>query len=108
MEVRLACREISGCPFRPHFFPDDALVSALIYPETATWKSDIIHEVFLPFDAEAILSIPLSPSLPADRLIWTYTPSSRFTVSSAYHVARQAQCDIHQGESSTLQPVVSF
>ena len=42
----------------PHFFPDDALVSAFSYPETATWKSDIIHEVFLPFDVEAILSIP--------------------------------------------------
>ena len=91
----------------PHFFPDDALVSALIYPETATWKSDIIHEVFLPFDVEAILSIPLSPSLPADKLIWTYT-SSGGSLSSAYRVAHQAQCDTHQGESSTSQPMVSF
>ena len=78
----------------PHFFPDDALVSALIYPETATWKSDIIHEVFLPFDVEAILSIPLSPSLPADKLIWTYT-SSGGLLSSAYRVAHQARCDTH-------------
>ena len=92
----------------PHFFPDDALVSALIYPETTTWKSDIIYEVFLPFDVEAIFSIPLSSSLPADRLIWTYTPLGRFTMSSAYRVARQAQCDTHQGESSTSQLVVSF
>ena len=53
----------------PHFFLDDALVFALIYSKIATWKSDIIHEMFLPFDAEAILSIPLSTSLPADRLI---------------------------------------
>ena len=92
----------------PHFFPDNALVSALIYQETATWKSDIIHEVFLPFDAKAILSIPLSPSLPTDRLIWTYTPSGQFTVSSAYRVACQARRDIHQGESSTSQPAVFF
>ena len=91
-----------------HFFPNDALVFALIYPEIATWKSDIIHEVFLPYNVEAILSIPLSSSLPTDRLIWAYTPSGWFTVSSAYYVARQARCDTHQGESSTSQPMVSF
>ncbi|XP_075656739.1 uncharacterized protein LOC142626904 [Castanea sativa] len=90
----------------PHFFPDDAMVSALINPKTATWKSDIIHEVFLPIDAKTILSIPLSPSLPAD--IWASTPTGRFSVSSAYRVARQVRTDTHQGESSSPQLMVSF
>ena len=70
----------------PHFFPDDAMVSTLINLETTTWKSNIIHEVFLPFDAEAILSIPLSPSLLADRLIWASIPMGHFSMSSAYQV----------------------
>ena len=92
----------------PHFFPDDAMVFALINLETATWKSNIIHEVFIPFDAEAILSIPFSLSLPANRLIWASTPTGRFSVSSAYGVTRQAKIDNHQGESSSSQHMVSF
>lgn len=75
-------------PTFPHFFPDDAKVFALINPKTASWKSDIIHEVFLPFDAEAMLSIPLSPTLPEDRLIWAVTLTGRFSVSSAYRITR--------------------
>ena len=77
----------------PYFFLDDAMVSALINLKTATWKSNIIHEVFLPFDVEAILSIPLSPTLPADRLIWASTLTGRFSTSSAYWVTRQAMVD---------------
>ncbi|KAF3955196.1 hypothetical protein CMV_019559, partial [Castanea mollissima] len=73
-------------------------VSALINLVTATWKYDIIHEVFLPFDAEAILSIPLSPSLSEDRLIWAFTPTGRFSVRSAYRVTRMAMADTHQGK----------
>ena len=53
----------------PHFFPNNAMVFALIIPEIASWKSDLVHEIFLTFDAEAILSIPLSPSQLADKLI---------------------------------------
>ena len=60
----------------PHFFLDYAMVSALINLETATWKSNIIHEFFLPFDAEAILSIPLSSSLPTDRDLDFYSNGS--------------------------------
>ena len=85
----------------PHLFPVDAKVSALINPETATWKSDIIHEVFLPCDAEAILSIPLSPSMPKDRLIWAPTPTGRFSVSSTYRVTRTALADTYKGECSS-------
>ena len=77
----------------PHFFLDGTVVSTLINPETATWKFDIIHEVFLPFDVEAILSIPLSPTLPVDRLIWASTLTGRFFTSSAYWVTRQAMVD---------------
>ena len=59
----------------PRLFPENAPVSVLINPVEATWKSDLIHELFLTFDAEAILSIPLSASLPVDKLIWAPTSS---------------------------------
>nr|XP_023884938.1 uncharacterized protein LOC111997115 [Quercus suber] len=92
----------------PHFFPVDAKVSALINLGTATWKCDIIHEVFLPSDTNAILSIPLSPTMPEDKLIWAYTPSGQFSVSSAYRVYRTAMADPCQGQGSSSQLMSSF
>nr|POE98573.1 hypothetical protein CFP56_77521 [Quercus suber] len=77
------------------------MVSALIILETASWKSNLIHEIFLPFDAEAILSIPLSPSLLANKLIWAPTPTGQFSVNSAYKVTRQSMLDLQHGECST-------
>lgn len=62
----------------PHFSPNNAMISALINLEIASWKSDLIHEIFLPFDSEAILSIPLSPSPLADKLIWASTLTGQF------------------------------
>ena len=82
----------------PHFFPIDAKVSTLINLEIATQKSNIIHEVFLPFVAKAILSIPLNPTLLEDRLIWASTPTGQFSVSSAYWVTRTTMADTQQGE----------
>ena len=58
------------------------------------WKSDLVHEIFLPFDAEAILSIPLSPSLLANKLIWAPTPTGQFFVNNAYKVTRQSMLDL--------------
>ena len=62
------------------------MVFALIIPEIASWKSDLVHEIFLTFDAEALLSIPLNPSLLADQLICALTPTGQFFVNSAYKV----------------------
>ncbi|KAK9987392.1 hypothetical protein SO802_032343 [Lithocarpus litseifolius] len=78
----------------PHLLPEDASVSVLINLVAATWTSDLIHELFLPFDVEAILSIPFSVSLPADKLIWAPSTSSQFTVSNAYKVIRKSLCEL--------------
>ena len=42
---------------------------------------------FLPHEVEAILSIPISQSLPDDALVRVWTKKGIFTVKSAYHVA---------------------
>ena len=47
------------------------MVSSLIDEDTRWWKVNIIHSLFLPSEAEAILRIPLSFTLPEDKLIWT-------------------------------------
>lgn len=63
-------------------------VSALINEENGAWKTNIIRDVFLEHEADSILSIPLSPTLPADRLVCTAAANRKFSVKSAYHLAR--------------------
>ena len=91
-----------------HFFLDNATVSTLINLKIASWKSDLIHEIFLPFDAEAILSIPLSLLLLTDKLIWAPTPTGQFSVSSAYKVTWQFMLDLQHGECFTPQQLTYF
>ena len=55
-----------------------------------TWDMEKLNNIFLPHEAKVILSIPISPSLPEDSLVWAWTNNRSFTVQSAYGVALQA------------------
>ena len=61
------------------FIPPNSKVSCLINSNSNEWKFDMIQQLFLPQEAEKILSIPLSIRLPPDQLIWSKTPSGKFT-----------------------------
>jgi hypothetical protein len=65
---------------------ENMFVSNLINMEDRQWNKPLISSIFLPTDVEAILSIPLSPFLHRDRLIWRCTRNGVFTVKSAYHL----------------------
>ncbi|XP_075674992.1 uncharacterized protein LOC142644220 [Castanea sativa] len=65
------------------------LVASLINPDIGGWDITTMKRIFLPHDIEAILSIPISPCLPKDTQIWTWTQNGHFTVRSAYYVARK-------------------
>ena len=71
---------------RPQNFESE-LVEYFIDRETGGWDTSAVKNVFLPFEVEAILSIPISPSLPKDALIWAWTKKGDFMVKSAYQVA---------------------
>nr|POE66826.1 hypothetical protein CFP56_77541 [Quercus suber] len=61
---------------------EDGRVSDLINPFTRTWDSNLVHGL-LPLDEAAlILSIPLCRTLVEDKIIWPFTPSGKYTVSS--------------------------
>lgn len=77
------------------------MVSSLIDEETRRWRADLIRTLFLPFEADTILRIPLSYSLPDDNIVWIGNRWGEFSVKSAYYVALSTVENLEGGESST-------
>ena len=74
-------------------------VEHLLDMERGLWDVDKVQNTFLPFEAEAVLGIPISPSLPNDSRIWAWSNNGRFTVKSAYEVAfKQFRDDKENGD----------
>ena len=80
------------------------MVSALIDEETRRWKFDTLKCLFLPFEVETILNIPLSYSLPEDKIIWVGNKRGEFLVKNAYYVALTMINSLDGGESSHEDP----
>ena len=70
-------------------FGDFPMVSALIDQDTKRWRGDRLERIFLPFEVETILNIPISYHVQDDQLIWVGNKSGVFTVKSAYYIARK-------------------
>ena len=85
-------------------FNDFPMVSTLIDYENKRWKSEVVQAMFLPFEAEKILNIPLSYNLPKDKLIWVGNRKGEFTVKSAYYIALGVIETEERGESSPGDP----
>ena len=62
------------------------------------WKEEVICQIFLLVDVEAILGISLSIRMPSDRLIWAETNNGCLNVRGAYMVAM----NLHQTAHTTL------
>ena len=77
------------------------MVSSFIDQETKWWKPNVVRTLFLPFEADTILKIPLSQRLLEDTLIWIRNKRGVFTVKSAYYIAAKLQLDKDLGESSS-------
>ena len=84
----------------PRTFDDFPMVSSLIDEDTSRWKIDLVQALFLPFEANTILQIPLSYSLPDDKIVWIGNKRGVFLVKSAYYVAIPLVDKIERGESS--------
>lgn len=59
------------------------------------WNEQLVRLVFNPEEAEAVLSIPLGLYEREDGWAWKFTPTGRFTVSSAYQVASRHLIEKH-------------
>ena len=60
------------------------MVLALIDQDTRRWRKDILDRIFLGFEVENILSIPIPHYPQEDQLIWVGNKKGIFTVKSAY------------------------
>ena len=59
-----------------------------------------MQALFLPFEADTILQIPLSYSLLDDKMVWVGNKRGVFSVKSAYYVTIPLVDKIERGESS--------
>ena len=76
------------------------MVSSLIDEDKKWRKANAIKALFLPFEANSILKIPLSYNLPNDELIWVGNKRGSLTVKSAYYIAAKIVDSSEEGESS--------
>lgn len=90
-------------PIPPIGLPLEATDSSLICPQSGTWDAYMIRQQFVPDNASAILSIPLSSHLPRDLLVWAYSFKGTFSVRSAYRVAITLPPNTELGGSSNDQ-----
>lgn len=59
-------------------------VSQLIDPTLHCWNTSLIHDLFVPSSAQAILSIPIHSRPYQDKLMWILDYKGCFSVKSAY------------------------
>lgn len=92
-----SCEVMSPRPFL-HL---DTRKCELIHSETSCWKEEVIRQIFLPLDVEAILSILLSAWLLSDCLIWAESNNGSFSIQSAYKVAMNLHRSTNAASGST-------
>ena len=84
--------------------PHDARVAELIQGSTPTWNVHKVQNLFLPYDAEAILKIPLSRRIQADKLFWYATRDGKYSVRSGYKLLLQESRASQLGSSRQWEP----
>ena len=82
------------------FLHEDTWVGELIDTDSMCWKSSVVDFIFLPHEAEAIKSIPLSVCFPSDKLVWAETANGKFTIKSAYHLPMKISFSENRGSAS--------
>ena len=92
----------------PRVFNDFPMVSSLIDENHKWWKPNLVKSLFLHFEANEILKIPLSHSLLEDSLYWLGNKKGFFTVKSAYYVAKELVEFGAAGESSSNHQASPF
>uniref|UniRef100_A0A7N2LRG7 Reverse transcriptase zinc-binding domain-containing protein n=1 Tax=Quercus lobata TaxID=97700 RepID=A0A7N2LRG7_QUELO len=78
-------------PLHAEFANTPMMVSMLFDSETHSWKESLIHQIFEPESAAAILSLPIPTRPCSDKLIWVPDSRGEFSVKSAYRSSRELE-----------------
>ncbi|XP_021737156.1 uncharacterized protein LOC110703671 [Chenopodium quinoa] len=79
-------------------------VCDLIHLPTASWNVPKVKEIFLPFEQECILSIPLSVRVLDDTICWDLEKGGDYKVRSAYRaIFGDYEADFRSSGSSSLK-----
>lgn len=70
----------------PSFFSTSAKVAELLDRELGWWNVLLIDNLFLPFEAQRIKSIPICMTPQDDILIWSKSTSGMYMVKLGYHL----------------------
>ena len=84
--------------------PTDTKVAELIHGSPPTWNVTKIQSLFLPYDAEEILKIPLSGRAQEDKLFWFSTQDGKYTVRSGYKLLLKEARASHPESSKQWDP----
>ena len=76
----------------------------LISPQTNHWDESLIDNIFIPYDAVAIKSIPLSEGTAEDKPFWPRTKTGQYIVKSGYKFLQTEDMKT-QPSCSNLQPM---
>ncbi|KAL5577919.1 hypothetical protein UlMin_019618 [Ulmus minor] len=85
----------------PRTLPADSLVSDLL-DNDGRWKTQLIRDSFLDFEAEKIIQIPRSSLNLADSYYWYFDNKGLYSVKSAYKLALHTD-SVHEPTSSSSQ-----
>ena len=84
-----------------HELVEDLAILDLIDPELHAWRRDMIMAMFHREDAETICRIPLSRRFVRDSIIGLHNKKGKFSVKSAYKLARRTQIHGDRAEASS-------
>lgn len=71
-------------------------------------RTNLIHQVFLPFEAAEILKVPLFPYWNVDKMVWGCTRNGHFSVRLAYHLVLQLRDATIASSSSHVTSTITF
>ena len=77
----------------------DSKVCSLIDGDQKQWKTEVLENMLLGFEAEIIRTIPLCCTEQPDVLTWPYNPREEYTVKSGYQFLQREHQNAQHGQS---------
>lgn len=87
---------------------EDLNVGALIDPISRTWNEVLLSQLFIPFEVDRILRIPLSHRLLEDRMCWDLEKSGNYFVKSPYHAIVNDVWSLSEESSSSIDDMLKI